>query len=141
MTLVRTSASWILTAALLPTFVVARAATAAPTKVTGADPTTAAAQQAETAYNLSVVNGQRIETVTSDDETDEIPNFVTYTDSSRTVFRGYSLVGWSYRIRTAQSPNPPFTHAPKLRPPSGWAVLWGDPSITGHPQSPERRAC
>ena len=136
MTLVRTSASWILTAALLPTFVVARAATAAPTKVTGADPTTAAAQQAETAYNLSVVNGQRIETVTSDDETDEIPNFVTYTDSSRTVFRGYSLVGWSYRIRTAQSPNPPFTHAPKLRPPSGWAVLWGDPSITSHPDLP-----
>ena len=112
MTLVRTSASSILTAALLPTFVVARAATAAPTKVTGADPTTAAAQQAETAYNLSVVNGQRIETVTSDDETDEIPNFVTYTDSSRTVFRGYSLVGWSYRIRTAQNPNPPFTPRP-----------------------------
>ena len=136
MTLVRTSASWILTAALLPTFVAARAATAAPTKVTGADPTTAAGQQAETAYNLSVVNGQRIETVTSDDETDEIPNFVTYTDSSRTVFRGYSLVGWSYRIRTAQNPNPPFTHAPKLRPPSGWAVLWGDPSIASNPDLP-----
>ena len=111
-------------------------ATAAPTKVTGADPTTAAGQQAETAYNLSVVNGQRIETVTSDDETDEIPTFVTYTDTSRTVLRGYSLVGWSYRIRTAQNPNPPFTHAPKLRPPSGWAVLWGDPSITSNPDLP-----
>ena len=101
------------------------AATAAPTvtKVTGLDTATASAQQAETAYNLSVVGGQRIETVASDDETGEEPQFVQYTATSRTIFPGYSLLGWSFRVRTAANPNPPFTHAAKLRPPTGFSAL------------------
>ncbi len=112
-----------------------RGALAAPTvtKVTGLDTATAPAQQAETGYNLSVVGSQRIETVTSNDETGEEPQFVNYTDTSRTIFPGYSLLGWSFRVRTDQNPNPPFTHAPKLRPPAGFSALWGDPSITSNP--------
>jgi hypothetical protein len=113
-------------------------AIAAPTviQVTGLDTATAPSQQAETAYNLSVVGAQRIETITSNDETGEEPTFVFYTATDRTIFPGYSLLGWSFRVRTAQNPNPPFTHAAKLRPPAGTAALWGDPSITSNPGMP-----
>src|SRR6185295_5365167 len=105
-------------------------------KVTGADPVTAPANQAETGYNVSVLsNGSRVETVTYNDETGDVPTFVVYSPTNRTIFPGSSLLGWSFRTRTASNPDPAFTHV-KLRPPAGTSVLWGDPSITSNPDLP-----
>jgi hypothetical protein len=110
----------------------ARAA-AVVTLVTGADPATSAATQSETAYNLSVVQGQRIETISYNDETGEAAaGHVAYTASDRVVFPGYSQLGWSFRVRTAQNLNPAFSHG-KLGTPAGTSALWGDPSISSNP--------
>jgi hypothetical protein len=107
---------------------------AAPTisKVTGEDAASQPANQAETGINISAIGGDsRVETVTYNDETGEVGPFVTYSLTSRSIFPGYSLMGWSSRTRTTANPEPPWNHA-KLRPPAGAAVLWGDPSITSH---------
>lgn len=103
--------------------------------VTGGDPVTRPDNQAETAINISVIGGNRVETVTYNDETGEIPMFATYPATSRTILSGYSLLGWSTRTRTPANAEPAWTHA-KLRPPAGVAALWGDPSIASNPGLP-----
>jgi hypothetical protein len=107
---------------------------AAPTvsKVTGEDAASQPNNQSETGINISATGGDgRVETVTYNDETGEVGPFVSYSISSRSIFPGYSLMGWSSRTRTTANPEPPWSHT-KLRPPAGVAVLWGDPSISSH---------
>ena len=107
------------------------------TNVTGADPATLAAQQSETAFNISQLgNGVRVETITYNDKTGESPAFLVYTPTSRTISLGASLLGWSFRTRTAQNPDPAWTHA-KVRPPAGTGAIWGDPSIASNPALPK----
>ncbi len=105
------------------------------TQATGA-PDTAADNQAETGYNVSVfADKRRVECTTYNDSTGESPNFVTYTATTRTVRPGFSQFGWSSRVRTPTNPNPPWVHS-KVRTPPGIAALWGDPAITSHPSNP-----
>ena len=116
----------------------ARAATSpVVTKATGASGTTLDDNQAETGYNLSFfpATKTRIETITYNDGTGESPTFVVYTDTTRTVFPGYSALGWSFRTRTPGDPDPEWGHN-KLRTPPGTAAIWGDPSITSNPNLP-----
>jgi hypothetical protein len=50
-------------------------------------------------------------------------NKITFTDTTRTVNRGASLMGW---LSTGTAG---YTSG-RVAPPTGWAVLWGDPSST-----------
>lgn len=52
---------------------------------------------------------------------------ITYTSSTRTVCTGATLAGYSYSVNQGNT----WTKGPKLAPPSGWAILWGDPAATG----------
>jgi hypothetical protein len=111
---------------------------AAPAKITtvtgGGDPVTSGFQQSETAYNISQLGGgTRVETITYNDKTGEIPTFLFYGNNDhRLIFPGVSLMGWSFRTRTLANPDPAWTHA-KVRPPAGTAGIWGDPSIASNP--------
>jgi hypothetical protein len=95
-------------------------------KVTGKDTATSAGTQSETAATTSYVGGANNRVVVSyNDETGE-QNHITYTATDRTVKTGASLMGWSYSDDGGTSWN----YGGKVSPPSGWAVLWGDPSLT-----------
>jgi hypothetical protein len=82
--------------------------------------------QSETAINVSDLGGgNRIITVAYNDETNTNGK-VVYTSTDRTVLSGASLMGWSYSTDGGQT----WTHGGDVKPPDGWAVLWGDPAIT-----------
>jgi hypothetical protein len=107
-------------------------------KVTGfsTDPTvdpTVAGNQAETICNASTVNGNTVESVAFND--DEPSPLIQYTATNRIVSPGYSGQGWSFRVRSAANPNPGWTHE-LLPTPSGWDLLWGDPSLASNPGNP-----
>ncbi|CAN5238040.1 hypothetical protein BH09MYX1_BH09MYX1_57820 [soil metagenome] len=66
-------------------------------------------------------------TVAFNDVTDEIQQgYIAYDPTSRRVYPGASLAGWSFSNDGGQS----FKYMGKVRPPLGWKVLWGDPAIT-----------
>jgi hypothetical protein len=87
-------------------------------------------QQAETALTVAEgTDGQQIIVAAFNDHSDT-GSTITYDDSTdagtRTVHPGASLMGWRYSIDGAHSWS---TAVDKLPPPSGWAVLWGDPAL------------
>lgn len=81
--------------------------------------------QSETALTTSFANGQSIAVVTYNDETDHAQT-ILYGPNSRKILPGASQMGWSYSSNSGQS----WTYGGKVKPPNGWAVLWGDPAIT-----------
>jgi len=55
----------------------------------------------------------------------EDPGYISYTDTNRRVFSGASMLGYTkYDVL-----NNVIKSQGRARPPTGWAVLWGDPSI------------
>jgi hypothetical protein len=95
------------------------------TPVTGNDGQTSVATQAETAISTQGSGNNSVITVTYNDVTGNGSNIV-YTPTSRTECAGASLLGWSYSIDNGNT----WTYGGKVMPPPGWAILWGDPSIT-----------
>jgi hypothetical protein len=81
--------------------------------------------QSETAVNVSNVAGRQIVTITYNDGSDT-GHHVSYTPMTRRVSRATTMLGWSYSTDGGST----WRHPPELAPPPGWAVLWGDPSIT-----------
>jgi len=93
-------------------------------------------QQSETAISTNTVSSSTVVTVAFNDETQstvQLPKIV-YTETTRTVYSGASLMGWAYSENKGSS----WTYGGRLSPPSGWAVLWGDPSITNLPSDQSR---
>lgn len=56
--------------------------------------------------------------------------------TNRSIYPGASNMGWSHRVRTPNKSITPWINAAPLIPPSGWDVLWGDPSMASNPQKP-----
>ena len=94
-------------------------------RVTGMEGATAAYSQSETASTTALSSGKTIAVVTFNDGTDP-SNKVEYTATTRLIKSGASLMGWSYSTDNGAS----WTYGGRVLPPAGWAVLWGDPSIT-----------
>jgi len=119
--------SHLLAAIVTATFSVSLAAcSCAPgSAVTGsgeADPTIHGSQS-ETASASSFTKGRPILVVAYNDDTDD--GKVTYTPTDRVVYPGASLLGWSYSLDDGAT----WTYGGKVRPPRGYAALWGDPAI------------
>lgn len=87
--------------------------------------------QSETAISTNTVGSSTVVTVAFNDDTQSPmqQSKIVYTESTRTVYSGASLMGWSY----SQDKGSTWTYGGRLTPPAGWAVLWGDPSITNVP--------
>jgi hypothetical protein len=107
------------------------------TRVTGGLDTTNDDPQSETAIAVATtLNGNSSIVVTFNDGTDNEANgFIDYTDTTRSIHPGASLMGWSQSTDGGQT----FAYRGKLQPPleQGWAVLWGDPAITTQTSSPD----
>jgi len=86
---------------------------------------TQAAEQSETAINVSNFSAKQVITVTYNDATDS-ESTIIYTPTTRTLKDGASLMGWSYSTDGGDS----WSYGGKVTPPSGWAAIWGDPAIT-----------
>jgi hypothetical protein len=93
--------------------------------VTGLTPETANALQSETDATRTTANGINRVVVTYNDESGN-EGLIIQSPTSRHVNRGASLLGWSYSENTGRT----WTYGGKVRPPAGWAVLWGDPATT-----------
>lgn len=94
-------------------------------QVTGQTDTTAATPQSETAGTTSFVNGTSRIVVSFNDETPDA-NLIIYGPTTRHTSAGATQMGWSYSDNGGAS----WTYGGSLPPPSGWAVLWGDPAMT-----------
>lgn len=79
--------------------------------------------QSETATAVAFAGGKTIFISTYNDDTDD--GKVTYTKDDRVLFRGASLLGWSYSHDRGKT----WTYGGKVKPPSGIGALWGDPAI------------
>ena len=95
------------------------------TPVTGNDSQTSGAGQSETAVSTQGSANKSVITVTYNDETGNGSNIV-FTPTTRTVYAGASLLGWSYSTDNGNH----WTYGGKVMPPQNWAILWGDPSTT-----------
>ena len=54
------------------------------------------------------------------------PKTVYPSPEERIIYRGESLMGWS----TSSNDGASFAYRGKVSPPTDWAVIWGDPSLT-----------
>lgn len=113
---------------ILPLFVVLliEAACSNPgNAVTGkvGDPT-ASGTQSETSATTALDGTTNRIVVAFNDETNDGTS-ITYTQSNRVLNSGASLMGWSYSNDGGQN----WTYGGNLKPPQGWAALWGDPAI------------
>lgn len=97
-----------------------------PTPVTGQSPEEATYpdNQSETAINVSNTGGQQIVTITYNDKTDSVDTIV-YTATDRIIKTGASLMGWSNSTDGGKT----WKYGGKVKPPAGWAALWGDPAL------------
>lgn len=76
--------------------------------------------------NCSTAGSQPIVTVTDNDDTTEtLQTYIVYSNTDRWIYRNASLMGWQVSDNGGQS----FYWGGKVRPPTGWAVLWGDPAL------------
>jgi hypothetical protein len=94
-------------------------------KVTGqkGDPTTSGTQS-ETSAAIAEDGKTTRMVVAFNDETNDGTS-VTYTASNRHMNSGASLMGWSYSDDDGNS----WTYGGNVKPPKGWAAIWGDPAI------------
>jgi hypothetical protein len=73
---------------------------------------------------LSTISPTSLRHVATYNAVDSPPNLV-YTNTTRTIRRNTSLMGWAnWRLTDGV-----ITNEGRVRPPPGWAVLWGDPAI------------
>src|SRR5687768_6309279 len=79
--------------------------------------------QSETAAGSALSGGKPSYIDTYNDGTDD--PFVKYTEDDRIVFKGASLLGWSYSLDKGKT----WTYGGKVKPPDGIDALWGDPAI------------
>ncbi|MEA2162989.1 MAG: hypothetical protein QOK37_1116 [Thermoanaerobaculia bacterium] len=79
--------------------------------------------QSETASAVAFAKGKDIFVATYNDDTDD--GKIIYTTTDRVVFPGASMLGWSYSFDRGQT----WTYGGKVKPPKGFAALWGDPAI------------
>ena len=79
--------------------------------------------QSETASATSFSKGKDLFVVTYNDDTDD--GKIVYSTNDRVVFKGASMLGWSYSTDRGQS----WTYGGKVKPPQGIGALWGDPAI------------
>lgn len=84
---------------------------------------TASATQSETSATTTYDGISRL-VVSYNDETADAST-ITYTSSTRLISAGASNMGWSYSENGGAS----WTYGGTVSPPTGWAVLWGDPAI------------
>lgn len=107
---------------------VSAACTPAGQVVTGGDSGSATSNgsQSETAATAARSGDRDSFVVTYNDDTDD--GKIVYTSNDRIVYRGASLLGWSYSLDRGQN----WTYGGKVRPPEelGIGALWGDPAIT-----------
>lgn len=82
--------------------------------------------QSETAVALGNASGFQNVVVAYNDESGTEAT-IAYTSSTRDVCTGATLAGFSYSLNQGAT----WTKGTKLSPPSGWAILWGDPAATG----------
>src|ERR1700731_2817703 len=95
--------------------------------VTGSDPesTDEKYDQSETALTTAYSGGQDIIIAAYNDGTDGAST-ISYTQTTRTVLPGASMMGWSYSVDKGQN----WKYGGRVLPPKDWAVLWGDPALT-----------
>jgi hypothetical protein len=111
------------------------------TQVTGsAADGTASGNQAESVVILGTTSsGTSVESVTYNDDTGQSPTFIQYsaTPPFRTVFPGFSAMGWSNRTRGSSGVFGSWTHSIVPAPQSlGFDMIWGDPSMASNPGMP-----
>jgi hypothetical protein len=94
-------------------------------RVTGVG-STANAIQSETATNVASFTNSSIVTVAYNDKT-STSSSVVYTATTRTIYRGATLMGFSY----SKDGGVTWTHGTKVPTPAGISALWGDPGLTG----------
>jgi hypothetical protein len=88
------------------------------------DPT-ASGTQSETSATTALVGTTTRIVVTFNDDTNDGTS-ITYTSTGRHINSGASNMGWSYSDNGGATWN----YGGKVKPPSGWPVLWGDPAVT-----------
>lgn len=111
---------------LLACFLLVLASGCAPNiAVTGknAEDPTWKGTQSETASASTYSGGKTILISTYNDDTDD--GRVVYSTNDRVVFPGASFLGWSYSTDWGST----WTYGGKVKPPKGFAALWGDPAI------------
>jgi hypothetical protein len=106
-------------------FSVAAAGCAGTGLVTGKQEPTAKGGQSETDATTTYAGGTHRIVVAYNDETGT-ESTIQYGQTTRKVLHGASLMGWSYSEDNGTS----WKYGGKLTPPTGWAVLWGDPAMT-----------
>jgi hypothetical protein len=82
-------------------------------------------EQSETAASIQTYSNSSVYTVAFNDNYAS-DGGITYTDTTRQVAAGASLMGWAYSTDEGQH----WTRGHISSPPDGIAVLWGDPAIT-----------
>lgn len=92
--------------------------------VTGQTDATSDAMQSETSATASYSGEYRL-VVSFNDETGN-DGKVIYTQNTRKILNGASLMGWSYSSDKGRH----WTYGGKMAPPAGWSALWGDPAMT-----------
>ena len=88
--------------------------------------------QAETASASAQFADTHVLIVAYNDDTYD--GKVQYSASGRTVYRGASLLGFSYSTNDGLT----WTYGGKIKPPAGIAALWGDPAIVTSKTNPNR---
>jgi len=83
------------------------------------------APQSETIINVSNFNGASLVTASYNDETGTAKT-VLYTNTTRTVLAGASLMAWSNSTNSGQT----WAYGGKVTPSEAWPVIWGDPAMT-----------
>lgn len=88
--------------------------------------------QSETATTVSNFSARSIITVAFNDDEALQPSTIQYTATTRSVFPGASLMGWSY----SEDESATWNYGGRVKPSSDWPVLWGDPAITSSGRDP-----
>jgi hypothetical protein len=112
-------------AGIVSTVVLAASGCSSGVAVTGATDATSIGTQTETAATTSFFGGVHRIVVSYNDESSTQAT-ILYGPSTRQILRGASLGGWSY----SEDHGATWKYGGKLKPPPGWAGLWGDPAIT-----------
>ena len=93
--------------------------------VTGHTKATSAYAQSETALTTSFSGGKHRVVVAFNDGTNGEAT-IQYTETSRTVLPGASLMGWAF----SEDGGMTWAYGGRVTPPDGWAAIWGDPALT-----------
>lgn len=95
------------------------------------------AHQSESVTAISRNGSNFVVTVGYNDQTiDPLFPTIIYTDftvtgdprdgTGRLITKGQTLMGWSYSTNGGRT----FTYGGRVKPPTGWSLIWGDPAIT-----------